>query len=97
VLGRRSFEDFIKEAVRRAKKRGGADFDLSRKLGKSVTTIYRWGSDKPSGTGVRIENLRALLELAGYELGDCLYFPDEVSHLRAVEIEVFKREKKEPG
>lgn len=83
--------------MKRAKARGGKGFDLAKEVGASMTSIHRWGSDKPSATGVKLENFKALVKAAGYDLGDCLYFPDEVSHLRAVEIAVFQKEKQEPG
>jgi hypothetical protein len=102
ALGRRTFEGFIKEAIRRAKKRPGkpdlTNEELAVKLGTTATSVSRWASEKPSGTGIEIENLRSLLKLAGHELGDCMYFPDEVSHLRAVEIAVYGSEGgKKPG
>lgn len=97
ALGRRSFEEFIAEAIKRCRKPNEKDDSgVAERLGTTVTSLSRWRSAAPSGTGIKTENLKALVELAGYDIGDCLYFPDEISHMRAVDVALFGKEKK-PG
>lgn len=97
MAAHRTFEGFIAEALKRCKDKGLTDDEITAKLGKSMTSIHRWKSHKPSKTGITTQNLKNLTELAGYDLGDCLLFPDEVGKYRALEVAIFGKDKEKPS
>lgn len=53
-----------------------------------IVTLRKW----KNGTQVPdVRNLELLLNLLGLRISDCLYFPDEVSHYRDVELALTRK------
>ena len=90
--GRRTaIVDFIKDVVSVYEERHGrtADAVMARKVGVKEPTFHAWLN---GGHGITLENLENLtFKLLGIHFFQCLYFPDEVSELKAIEVDTLNR------
>jgi transcriptional regulator with XRE-family HTH domain len=89
---RKTTADFIEDVIdywKQAQGRKVSDAEVAKKLQISAATLSRW---RAGAHGITIENLEQLTKkLLGVEFVQCLYFPHEVSELRAIEVETLNR------
>jgi len=88
---RKTVVDFMRDVIATYEDRHGrtSDAKLAKLVGVSAPTFNRWLSGKHA---ITIENLDEFTEkLLGVHFFQCVYFPEEVSELKAIEVETLNR------
>lgn len=88
ISGYRDFETFLAEVIRRYERRnpGKSHVEVRKKIAKAMgvdaNTVLRWQTGKIALTSAHLETLLGLINLS---LGDCFYFPEDITDMRGFE------------